>query len=193
MVPWKDHPKTSGPRTTDRINWMQSEYTIMPATSKHLAAIPVIELAAAALFSEDDLPPEVRFLVTHQDDALSAQVDGRVWVAVTDDGTVVGFAISTMLDGNAHLDEVNVLPQHSGKGVGRGLIEAVTVWARSEGFHRLTLVTFRHVLWNAPFYRRIGFEQVSDDDIGEEIVELLVSEKKFGIDIDKRLVMEKWL
>ena len=172
---------------------MHPEYTIIPASSQHLAAIPSIELAAAALFSEDDLPREVRFLVTDRDDALSAQVDGRVWVAVMDDGTVVGFAMSTMLDGNAHLDEVNVLPQHSGKGVGRGLIDAVSAWARSEGYHRLTLVTFRHVPWNAPFYRRIGFEQVSDDDIGDEIVELLVHEKKFGIDIEKRLVMEKQL
>lgn len=172
---------------------MNSEYTIMPATPHHLAAIPVIELAAAAMFSEEDLPPEVRFLVTHQDDALSAQVDGRVWVAVTNDGTVVGFAISTTMDGNAHLDEVNVLPQHSGQGIGRALIDAVSEWAWSEGYNRLTLVTFGHVPWNAPFYRRIGFQQVSDDDIGDEVVDLLVNEKKFGIDIDKRLVMSKRL
>jgi hypothetical protein len=39
-------------------------------------------------------------------------------------------------------------------------LQAAVDRARSEGHHELTLSTFAEVPWNAPFYRRHGFEVV---------------------------------
>jgi GNAT superfamily N-acetyltransferase len=55
-----------------------------------------------------------------------------------------------------HLEEMDVLPEHAGQGLGAALIEAVCSWAHTRGFDAVTLSTFRDVPWNAPFYPRHG-------------------------------------
>jgi len=169
---------------------VKSDYEIVNATLSHVAAIPAIEQAAAAIFAEVDLPLQVRYLVTDKEMLIEAQQEGRIWIALGKNSMPVGFAMVTVVDGNAHLDEVDVLPAHSRKGIGTRLVEKVVGWARSNGYMALTLVTFRHVSWNAPFYLRLGFEPVQRDTIGAELKVLLAAEASGGIDIENRLVMK---
>lgn len=53
---------------------------------------------------------------------------GRGWVAVGHDGDVVGYVVVDVVDGNAHVEQVSVRPDHQGRGVGRALQEQVRGW-----------------------------------------------------------------
>ena len=157
---------------------MDERYPIVEAAPKHLAAIPRIELAAATLFSTADLPLGIRHRVTDHGELASAQQDGRLWTALGPGRLPVGFALATLLDGQAHLDEMDVDPAHGRQGIGTRLVHTVIDWARSRRFENLTLMTFRHLPWNAPFYAKLGFVPLSTREMAEA-----------GIDTAKRVGM----
>lgn len=72
----------------------------------------------------------------------------------------MGFAIFALHEDEAHLEEIDVVPEHAGNDLGRRLIRAVIAQTREAGLARLTLTTFRDVPFNAPFYARLGFRIV---------------------------------
>jgi GNAT superfamily N-acetyltransferase len=166
-----------------------NEISIEPAHRKHLDAIPRIELAAAAMFSEADLPVGLRFLVTELEDLQIAQEHERLWMAVTAEGNAVGFAMADILDGVAHLDEMDVLPRYSRRGIGTQLLRRFIAWARAAGYPCATLVTFRHLAWNAPFYEKFGFVAMDPTQIGAEVAGMLEAEARAGIDTSNRTCM----
>ena len=60
-------------------------------------------------------------------------------------------------------------PAHGRQGIGTRLVHTVIDWARSRRFENLTLMTFRHLPWNAPFYAKLGFVPLSTR--GDEILD----------------------
>lgn len=131
---------------------------IRPATTADLALLPQIEVAAGKLFREigmhaiaDHAPPSV--------DELSAAP--AVFVAEVGD-EVVGYARIELVDEQAHLEQLSVLPDRGGRGVGTALIDAVCHWARNRGDAAVTLTTFRSVAFNAPLYAKRGFAEVAE-------------------------------
>jgi len=162
---------------------------IAPADTAHLGEIPRIELAAATLFSEADLPSAVRYKVTEPTDLREALQQNRLWVALTREDEIIGFSMADIVDDQAYLVEVDVLPDYSRQGIGTKLIGAVIQWARSQGFDTLWLVTFCHLPWNAPFYERLGFSVVDPAEHGAELASLIEEEAQVGIDIDNRVAM----
>ena len=160
------------------------------AAREHLSAIPGIELAAATMFPEADLPPEIRYLVTDDELLHEAQSEARLWVALTDERTPVGFAMADFVDGGVHLDEMDVMPEFARQGIGTRLVQTLVDWARSRDYPALTLVTFRHLPWNAPFYERMGFVSMATSEIGSELAELLQEEGLAGIDVNRRVCMK---
>ncbi len=167
-----------------------TEISIKLAGSEHLSAIPAIELAASAMFPEADLPVEVRYLVIENELLQEAQSDARLWVALTDERTPVGFAMAGIIDGGAHLDEMDVMPDFGRQGVGTRLVRTIIDWARLGDYPVLTLITFRHLPWNAPFYERMGFEAMATSELGEELSKLLQEDGDAGIDVHKRVCMK---
>jgi GNAT superfamily N-acetyltransferase len=101
---------------------------------------------------------------------LSPAIDGRqraaepgfVLVAVAEDDEPVGFVHVLLVDGHAHLEQLSVLPTHQRRGLGAALTRAAMERARHDGHDRLTLCTYRDVPWNGPFYRSLGFTEVTD-------------------------------
>lgn len=166
-----------------------SGYRVMPAEAAHVAAIPAVERAAAALFPTADLPGELRDRVTDAGVLSAAQRGGRLWVALDAARAVVGFALADRMDGDAFLDEVDVMPAHGRHGLGRRLVATVAEWASAERHSALLLVTFRHLPWNAPFYASLGFEELGDDELGVGVRERLRIEAAAGIDVGKRVAM----
>lgn len=160
------------------------------ASREHLGTIPAIELAASAMFSEADLPPDIRYRVTDADTLYKAQSESRLWMALTGDRRPVGFAMTDTIAGAAHLEEMDVMPEFGRQGIGTRLLETTINWARDNHFARLTLVTFRHLPWNAPFYEKMGFVVMADSEIDDRLVSLLEEEGKAGIDVDKRVCMK---
>lgn len=104
----------------------------------------------------------------------------------------VGFVCLAMVDGAAHVDQVSVLPEHGRQGIGRALLEAAIGWAAAAGHAELTLTTFRDVPWNVPFYRTLGFEEVTDP--GPELTAIRAHERAIGDDdFGPRLAMRRVL
>jgi hypothetical protein len=53
----------------------------------------------------------------------------------------------------------------------------------------LTLTTFRHVPFNAPFYARRGFAEIPAHEQGPELVAQLADEARRGLDPARRVAM----
>jgi GNAT superfamily N-acetyltransferase len=159
---------------------VRSAYEILPARREHARQLPDVERAAASLFAPEDLSPEQREEITPEEEFEAAAREGRLWVAVTDDGSAVGFALAGELDGAAHLLELDVHPDHGRRGLGAALVRRVVAWARARRLPALTLTTFRHVPWNAPFYRRLGFRILSTHECTPGLAGVLVDEEARG-------------
>ena len=74
-------------------------------------------------------------------------------------------------------------------GIGTRLVLTIIDWATSHGHDLLTLVTFRHLPWNAPFYARLGFAPVEPHKVGSELNDVLEEERIAGINLENRVVM----
>jgi GNAT superfamily N-acetyltransferase len=134
------------------------------------------------MFVEADLPLEIRYLVSEDELLQAAQSEERLWVALTEDRTPVGFAMADVVDGCAHLDEMDVIPDFGGQGIGTRLMQSLIDWARSGNYPAITLITFRHV-------PKMGFVSMQPCEIGEELASLLREESEAGIDVLKRVCM----
>jgi GNAT superfamily N-acetyltransferase len=156
------------------------------ARANEVAMLQAIEIAAASLFSSDDLPAAQRDDAMALDTLTAALADGRLWVARDGGGRPVGFAVGDVVDGRPHLAEVSVQPDHGRRGLGTRLLDAVADWARERG-SLLTLTTFAHVAWNAPYYARRGFRPLRDDEQGPELRAILRAEA--GVGLRNRIAM----
>jgi GNAT superfamily N-acetyltransferase len=96
---------------------------------------------------------------------------------------------SWKIENYAHLDELDVLPSHEGKGIGTTLLATVCSWAKDMGYPAVTLRTFRDVPWNAPFYQRRGFRIVESEALSLAHVGLEASERQRGLRTDLRVTM----
>ena len=152
-----------------------------------------IELLAGEQFRETPFA----FVTDHDpftiDDLAAYERGGRSWVAVDADDQPVGYIVVDMVDANAHVEQVSVLPHHQGHGVGRILMEVVDGWARDTGCPATTLTTFTDVPWNAPLHRHLGFDVVADSELGPEERSLVAEEAAHGLDRKTRVCMRKLL
>jgi len=168
---------------------MREGYTIRPAIAADLPCLPDIERSAAALFAPFGLAQVFARILTPPDALEEALRIGRLWVATACDEAIVGFALASVVGGNAHLDELDVAPHHGRRGIGTGLVEAFLRWSRDSGFSGATLTTLQHVPWNAPFYQRFGFRVVEPRDLSPALSELLCQEIERGLPGENRVAM----
>ncbi len=124
-------------------------------------------------------------------DTLRAHIqDGTAWIAESD-GEVVGYAIASVVDGNAHLGQVSVIRSAQRIGIGRSLIEQVEHWGRERHLGAVTLTTFVDVLWNAPYYARLGYQAVPHSELTPGLAAIRENETADGIDLRPRIAMRK--
>lgn len=168
-------------------------YSIDLATPAQLAVIQQVELRAASRFG-DAVPLAVRSSVTPLATLAAGQREGLLWVATAGDEHPVGFALAGRFDERrAHLVELDVVPEHGRRGLGRALVAAVEDWASAAGYGELILTTYRDFPWNADFYRSLGFSPVSPHDFDEKLTALVRSESELGLEPPARVVMCKRL
>lgn len=166
---------------------------IRAARTDDLPRLQAIELAAGEGFRDlrmdaiaDDAPPSL-------EDLAGYQSDGRAWVAADASGLPVGYLLIEVLGSDAHIEQVSVHPAHARQGIGRRMIEHAAAWAGSRGLEALTLTTFEHVPWNAPYYGRLGFRPVPEAEWTEELRLLVAGEREHGLDAWPRVVMRRLL
>lgn len=132
------------------------------AAPADVPALADVERAAASLLPPELLPPGLRSAVLPVDVLVEAQEQGRLWVARSDAQDPVGFALATVVGRHALLSEIDVHPNHGGRGIGRSLLSTVIEWARGRGCDALYLTTFRNFSRSAALYRRAGFVAAVD-------------------------------
>jgi GNAT superfamily N-acetyltransferase len=167
---------------------VDSRYAIRAGRSNDFAAVIAIEHAAAARFLEVGiaLPDDDSTIA----DLEEARVAGRLWVAADADDRPVGFAFVEIVDGAAHLEEIDVDAAHARRGIGAALVETVSVWARAAGYPAVTLTTARDVSWNAPWYARLGFRVVAEDEWTRGLRAIRAAEIERGL-THARVVMRR--
>ena len=126
------------------------------------------------------------------DELAAYERAGRSWVAVDSDDQPIGYVVVDVVDGDAHIAQASVLPDHQGHGVGRALVDVVEQWARETGRPAITLTTFTDISWNAPLYRHLGFEVMADSEFGPELRSLVAEEAAHGLDPETRVCMRMY-
>ncbi|NDJ76454.1 MAG: GNAT family N-acetyltransferase [Chloroflexi bacterium] len=171
--------------------------TIRPAHDEDLPHLPDIERAAATLFASIERFQDLLADAIPVEEHRAYLAAGRLWVAADADpsagGRPVGFAAASVVDGGAHLDEVDVHPEYGRRGIGRALIEQVCDWAREAGYPAVTLTTERDIPWNAPYYARLGFEIVPEGEWSPGQRVIIAEEIAGGLDATTRVVMRRML
>ena len=164
-------------------------YDVRPARREDLPALAAIERAAQALFAHAGMPELADAPVLSLAEVERYAADGLVAVAEHPRDGIVGFVVVRPLGGAAHVQELDVHPDHGRLGLGRALLDRALGWARAEGFRTATLSTFRDVPWNAPFYARVGFRETAPDDASPALRALRAEEPANGLDLDRRVLM----
>jgi ribosomal protein S18 acetylase RimI-like enzyme len=166
-------------------------HRVRPARSQDLARIAAIEDAGGPQFQEHfgaDINPILLSPAT--DGRQRAAEPGFLLVAADEQDAPIGFVHVLVIEGHAHLEQISVLPEHQQRGIGRALVEAAMAEARSKGFDRLSLCTFRDVPWNGPYYRSLGFRDVAEADLAPYEARLREKERELGLDVNGvRVVM----
>jgi GNAT superfamily N-acetyltransferase len=150
------------------------------ALAEDVPQLPAIELAAAALFPDVDLPALLRVVSTPEAALSAAQRESRLWVAERH-GTLAGFVLASRNGHRGYLDEMDVHPDHGRQGIGRALVGAVQAWARAGGLRSLSLTTFAHLPWNAPFYAKLGFRPLAEGELCPLLADALAAQRAAGL------------
>lgn len=164
-------------------------YVVRAARPEDLPALAAIERAALHLFAEAGMPELVDAPVLDLHEVERYHATGFVAVAEHPREGLVGFVVARPLGGSAHVQEMDVHPDHGRLGLGRRLLDAALAWARGAGHRVVTLTTFRDVPWNAPFYARCGFRELPLADASPELLELRRLEGTYGLPNDRRILM----
>ena len=187
-IPLPQPPDRSASAPVAPVAPLEPEYHVVLARPRDLPLLPSIELAAARLLA-GIAPSSVLGETTSQFELRKARRLGRLWVVLAGDEPV-GFAHVVVHErGVAHLEEVDVHPDHGRRGLGRRLVQTVCAWATSHGFDAVTLTTFREPPWNMPFYARLGFEPIAPHAVSVALRSVVDDEMRRGLDPARRVVM----
>jgi GNAT superfamily N-acetyltransferase len=99
---------------------------------------------------------------------------GFVLVAVPAAGEApCGFVHVLEWKENSHVDQLAVRRAWQRQGIGTALIQAAARETARNGYTEMTLITYREVPWNAPFYARLGFRSIEARSLFEEAAVVL--------------------
>jgi GNAT superfamily N-acetyltransferase len=159
-----------------------SAFSIRLAQAGDAAILPGIEASAGLLFkSLPDLAWIADEPIGAAEDFLGAIATGTVWLAEDRSNGVVGELRGEVFGDALHVVELAVAKDFQRLGLGRRLIDAAATWARTRGLKAMTLTTFRHVAWNAPFYARYGFIELSPTELDERLRATVRAEENRGL------------
>lgn len=164
-----------------------SGWSLRLARPADAEAMPAIEraAAAAAFAAETGVDP-----ARTRSEADFARLIRRGHSLVAHVGeAMAGFLLAQPFSRELHIWEMDVAPEFQRQGIGAGLVRAAQIDARNTGFRALTLTTFRDLAWNAPFYARLGFEEVTALDAHPRLAGELANEVDDGLPADRRCAM----
>ncbi|MGX9784685.1 GNAT family N-acetyltransferase [Janthinobacterium lividum] len=168
-------------------------YAIRAATGADLPLLAQVERSAATLFAQAG--PELAWLAQGEPLPLSTlqmlRQHGGVWVAADGQDRPSGFLAAQPLDGQWFIVELSVALPHQRQGLGARLLDAAAAHAQTLDCACLTLSTYRHLPWNAPYYARHGFSAIEAAALGAGHALKLAREAQDGHDPALRCLMRK--
>ncbi|GGO41878.1 GCN5 family N-acetyltransferase [Streptomyces daqingensis] len=171
---------------------MTAAISVRPGREEDLRDLQDIERAAGRVFRDlgmdlvaDDAPPALAVL-------RRFRRGGGLWVAAAPpDDRPVAYALVEPVDGNAHIEQISVHPDHARQRIGQALIEHVAERAEAVGIPALTLSTFTRVPWNAPYYERLGFRALEPRELTPGLLRIREEETLAGLDRWPRVCMRR--
>ncbi len=103
----------------------------------------------------------------------------------------VASLIAEPVDGQLHVEQVSVHPRRARRSIGRSLLERAATHALGVGVSALTLTTFEHVPWNAPYYRRCGFRVLHEREWTQGLRAIREREAAHGLNRCPRVCMRR--
>ena len=165
--------------------------SIRPTRLDETGLLPEVERSAGEAFR--DIPD----LAWVADDEVTGPREhhrlaslGTSWVAVSDD-QLLGFACAERFGHDLHVWIIAVRREAQGQGLGTRLMHTVLEYAFDSGAARVTLTTFRGVLFNEPFYQRLGFMVVPSGGLDERLRRTLAAEAAAGFPAERRCAMQR--
>jgi len=90
-----------------------------------------------------------------------------------------------------YVEQLDVLPAWAGRRIGAALLDAVAARARAASIGALVLSTFIDVPFNAPYYRRLGFDDLADGALDDELRAIRAEHVLRGLDETRRVFMRR--
>jgi N-acetylglutamate synthase-like GNAT family acetyltransferase len=84
-----------------------------------------------------------------------------------------------------------VHPGHAHQRIGAALLDHVESWAARHELPALTLITFRGVPWNAPYYERLGFRELTAAEVTPGLAALAAAAARGSGDRSVRVCMRR--
>jgi GNAT superfamily N-acetyltransferase len=153
-------------------------------------ALPAIERSAGMLFGTR---PDLAWIADAGDRTVEWHLrliaKRACWVAVDDSDQPVAFLSAEVQDEALHIWEFAVRLDRQRSGVGRAMLFVGIEDARRRGLAALTLTTFHNVIWNAPFYEKLGFRTLPLAETDARLHAILAAEAEQGLPLSQRCAM----
>jgi len=153
---------------------------VRPGTLADLRCLEQVEWEAAALFPASALPPNPE--PVSKEAFVHGLSHALLWVAASPIDAVVGFLLARRESDCLHIVEMDVLPRYGRRGIGTRLLQEACKRAAPPAFRFVTLTTFEHLAWNAPFYARHGFSRLTDPRAFPHVALALQGESERGLE-----------
>lgn len=165
-------------------------FSIGLAVRDDIAHLADVEESAAMVFKGTVYEAEIGTDILPESVLKGCLLADLLWVVRTIERPApVGFAAVLDHGSTAHLHEMSVGTPFARKGIGTQLLNHVLSALRERGYQAVTLSTYENVPWNAPFYRRFGFEVLRPDMYTPALCLIREKEQKEGLSIEHRVMM----
>jgi len=169
--------------------FMLASGMIRLAQPSDLPAVHRVEASAATVFVGTHMDFAANDAPNSPADLLAAIGRRLMWVAVSETGGTVGFLFAEPCAEGLYLRELAVAAPHQQRGHGTALMGTGIAMARERGDRIVMLTTDRTLVWNAPFYARLGFSIAEGDAIPAEAKRRLAGQYAAGFDPVHRCAM----
>src|SRR6516225_9214028 len=150
--------------------------SVRQARPDDVGRLQAIQLAAGDAFRDIGMPAAADTFPLPAESLSGYRRAGRAWVAADEHDEPVGFVVFDVVDGCVHIEQVSVHPAHAGHRIGAMLLDHVAAWAAKHDLAGMTLITFRGVPWNAPYYERLGFRELAETEVSPGLAALKAAE-----------------
>jgi GNAT superfamily N-acetyltransferase len=169
----------------------QWDVVIRDAGAAELPVLQGIDVATGQMFRDIGMPEVAEYDPWPLPDLEHSRAAGLLWVIPGEAGQPVAFLMGGQVDGCLHVEQLSVDMGSARRGLGRTLLEHAARRAAADGLPALTLTTFEHVPWNAPYYARLGFRILDDAEVTPGLRAIRQREAEIGLDRWPRVCMRR--